>query len=174
MTNVTKNDKTIKVKAPIVEALKKAYENPTYQFHIPGHTKGNGTLPEFRKLIGAKALTVDTTDEFDNLGTLHPATGPIKEAQELAAKAFGAKKTFFLINGSTAGNLAIAMSLTKKGQKIITNRNCHRSVLTGMIISGAEPLWLIPNRFVEWGIWGNVTPESVEQMLKNHGDVGMV
>ncbi len=174
MTNVTKNDKTIKIKAPIVEALKKAYENPTYQFHIPGHTKGNGTLPEFKKLIGAKALTVDTTDEFDNLGTLHPATGPIKEAQELAAKAFGAKKTFFLLNGSTAGNLAIAMSLTQKGQKIITNRNCHRSVLTGMIISGAEPLWLIPNRFVEWGIWGNVTPESVEQMLKMHDDASMV
>lgn len=174
MTSVTKNDKTIKIKAPIVDALKKAYENPSYQFHIPGHTKGNGTFPEFRKLIGAKALTVDTTDEFDNLGTLHPATGPIKEAQELAAKAFGAKKTFFLINGSTAGNLALAMSLTKKGQKIITNRNCHRSVLTGMIISGAEPLWLIPNRFVEWGIWGNVTPESVEQMLKSHDDVGMV
>lgn len=174
MTSVTKNDKIIKVKAPIVEALKKAYENPSYQFHIPGHTKGNGSLPDFKKLIGAKALSIDTTDEFDNLGTLHPATGPIKEAQELAAKAFGAKKTFFLLNGSTAGNLALAMSLTKKGQKIIVNRNCHRSVLTGMIISGAEPLWLIPNRFVEWGIWGNVTPESVEQMLKMHNDVSMV
>ena len=174
MTNVTKNAKATKVQAPIVEALKKAYENPTYQFHIPGHTKGNGSLPEFRKLIGRKALCIDTTDEFDNLGTLHPATGPIKEAQELAAKAFGAKKTFFLLNGSTAGNLALAMGLTKKGQKIITNRNCHRSVLTGMIISGAEPLWLIPNRFEEWGIWGNVSPESVDEMLKTHDDVAMV
>lgn len=174
MTNVTKNAKLTKVQAPIVEALKKAYENPTYQFHIPGHTKGNGSLPEFKKLIGRKALCIDTTDEFDNLGTLHPATGPIKEAQELAAKAFGAKKTFFLLNGSTAGNLALAMGLTKKGQKIITNRNCHRSVLTGMIISGAEPLWLIPNRFEEWGIWGNVSPESVEEMLKTHDDVAMV
>ena len=174
MTNVTKIKKATKVQAPIVEALKKAYENPTYQFHIPGHTKGNGSLPEFKKLIGRKALCVDTTDEFDNLGTLHPATGPIKEAQELAAKAFGAKKTFFLLNGSTAGNLALAMGLTKKGQKIITNRNCHRSVLTGMIISGAEPLWLIPNRFEEWGIWGNVSPESVEEMLKTHDDVAMV
>lgn len=174
MTNVTKNRKATKVQAPIVEALKKAYENPTYQFHIPGHTKGNGSLPEFKKLIGRKALCVDTTDEFDNLGTLHPATGPIKEAQELAAKAFGAKKTFFLLNGSTAGNLALAMGLTKKGQKIITNRNCHRSVLTGMIISGAEPLWLIPNRFEEWGIWGNVSPESVEELLKTHDDVAMV
>ncbi len=174
MTNVTKNVKATKVQAPIVEALKKAYENPSYQFHIPGHTKGNGSLPEFKKLIGRKALCIDTTDEFDNLGTLHPATGPIKEAQELAAKAFGAKKTFFLLNGSTAGNLALAMGLTQKGQKIITNRNCHRSVLTGMIISGAEPLWLIPERFEEWGIWGNVTPESVEEMLKTNDDVSMV
>lgn len=174
MTSVTKNSKITKVKAPIVEALKQAYENPTYQFHIPGHTKGNGTLPEFKKLIGAKALSVDTTDEFDNLGTLHPATGPIKEAQELAAKAFGAKKTFFLLNGSTAGNLAIAMGLTKKGQRILTNRNCHRSILTGMIISGAEPLWLVPKRFDDWGIWGNVTPESVEEALAAHDDISMV
>jgi len=68
-----------------------------------------------KKLIGKKALSIDTTDEFDGLGTLHPATGPIKEAQELAAKAFGAKKTFFLLNGSTAGNLALAMALTKHG-----------------------------------------------------------
>lgn len=180
MTNVTQTRKAakakeaVKIKAPIVEALKKAYENPTYQFHIPGHTKGSGTLPDFRKLVGKKALALDTTDEFDGLGTLHPATGPIKEAQELAAQAFGAKKTFFLLNGSTAGNLALAMGLTKKGQKILTNRNCHRSVLTGMIISGAEPVWLIPERFEDWGIWGNVTPESVEEQLKENNDISMV
>ena len=177
MTDVIKNTrkKTYKkVKAPIVEALKQAYEHPSFQFHIPGHTRGNGTLPEFRKLIGKKALTVDTTDEFDGLGTLHPATGPIKEAQELAAKAFGAEKTFFLLNGSTAGNLALAMGLTKQGQKIITNRNCHRSILTGMIISGADPLWLIPKRFEEWGIWGNIEAEDVEKLLQENQDVSLV
>ena len=174
MTSVTKSDKYTKTHAPIVEALKAAYENPSYQFHIPGHTKGSGVLPEFKQLIGKKALAVDTTDEFDGLGTLHPATGPIKEAQELAAQAFGAKKTFFLLNGSTAGNLALAMGLTKKGQKIITNRNCHRSILTGMIISGAEPVWLVPERFDDWGIWGNVNPERVEEMLNKYDDVSMV
>lgn len=174
MTKTTRSEKSSKTHAPIVEALKHAYDNPSYQFHIPGHTRGNGALPEFKKLIGRKALNIDTTDEFDGLGTLHPATGPIKEAQELAAQAFGAKKTFFLLNGSTAGNLAIAMGLTKKGQKIITNRNCHRSILTGLIISGAEPLWLIPQRFEQWGIWGNVTPESVENMLKENPDASMV
>ena len=174
MKDIIKNDKSVNIKAPIVDALKKAYKNPSYQFHIPGHTKGAGVLPDFKNLVGKRALTVDTTDEFDGLGTLHPATGPIKEAQELAAKAFGAKKTFFLLNGSTAGNLALAMALTKKGQKIILNRNCHRSVLTGLIISGAEPLWLIPKRLEEWAIWGNVTPESVEELLKNNKDAGMV
>lgn len=163
-----------KIKAPIVEALQAALENPTYQFHIPGHTKGQGVYPDFKKLVGKKALSVDTTDEFDNLGTLHPATGPIKEAQELAAKAFGAKKTFFLLNGSTVGNLALAMGLTRKGQKIITNRNCHRSVLTGMIISGAEPLWLIPKRLDDWGIWGSISPEDIENSLKEHDDVALV
>lgn len=169
-----RNIKKTKIKTPIVDALKKTIENPTYQFHIPGHTKGHGIYPKFKKLIGKKALLIDTTDEFDNLGTLNPPTGPIKEAQEFAAKAFGAKKTFFLLNGSTIGNLAIAMGLTKKGQKIITNRNCHRSVLTGLIISGAQPLWLIPKRLEKWGIWGNVIPEDVEKLLKENNDVAMV
>lgn len=173
-TQNLKNNKRTKIKAPIVEALKKTIETPTYQFHIPGHTKGHGIFPEFKKLIGSKALLIDTTDEFDNLGTLNPPTGPIKEAQEFAAKAFGAKKTFFLLNGSTVGNIALAMSLTKKGQKIITNRNCHRSILTGLIITGADPLWLVPRRLDEWGIWGSVLPEDIEKLLEKNKDVAMV
>lgn len=160
--------------APIVEALRQSIEKPTYQFHIPGHTKGQGVYTKFKKLIGKKALLIDTTDEFDNLGTLNPATGPVKMAEELAAQAFGAKKTFFLLNGSTVGNLAIAMGLTKKGQKIIVNRNCHRSAVTGMIISGAQPLWLVPKRLEEWGIWGSVLPEDVEELLKVHNNVAFV
>ena len=169
-----KEKEVIKIKAPIVEALKNAYDNPTYQFHIPGHTKGKAIFKDFRKLIGDKALNVDTTDEFDNLGTLHPATGPIKEAQELAAQAFGAKKTFFLLNGSTAGNLALAMALTKKGQKIIVNRNCHRSILTGLIISGAEPIWVCPNKIDDWSVWGNIDAQKIEELIKNNDDVSMV
>ncbi len=170
----TEQKDAVKVKAPIVEALKKAYENPTYQFHIPGHTKGKGVFKDFKKLIGEKALNIDTTDEFDNLGTLHPATGPIKEAQELAAEAFGAKKTFFLLNGSTAGNLALAMALTKKGQKIIVNRNCHRSILTGLMISGAEPIWICPNRIEDWSVWGNIDAQKIEELIQNNKDVSMV
>lgn len=174
MKNRTEISKNTDIHAPIVEALKTAYKNPTYQFHIPGHTKGLGTLTDFRNLVGKKALQVDTTDEFDNLGTLTPATGPVKEAQELAAQAFGAKRTFFLLNGSTIGNLAIAMGLTKKGQKVIVNRNCHRSVLTGLIISGADPLWVLPEKFPQWGLWGNIKAEDIEKLLDENDDVSMV
>lgn len=162
------------IKAPIVEALKNAYENPTYQFHIPGHTRGKGTLPDFRTLIGKKALLLDTTDEFDNLGTLNPATGAIKEAEDLAAKAYNAERTLFLLNGSTIGNLTLAMGLTKRGQKVITNRNCHRSILTGLIISGADPLWLIPKQLNEWGLWGETDPKDVEKLLEENDNVSLV
>jgi len=174
MKNKAQTSKKTNIHAPIVEALKTAYDHPTYQFHIPGHTKGLGTLSDFRNLVGKKALKVDTTDEFDNLGTLTPATGPIKEAQELAAQAFGAKRTFFLLNGSTIGNLAIAMGLTKKGQKVIVNRNCHRSILTGLIISGADPLWVLPEKFPQWGLWGNVKAQDIEKLLDENDDVSMV
>lgn len=161
-------------KAPLVEAVKNAIKNPTYQFHIPGHTKGCGVFPEYRNLIGKQAFLVDTTDEFDGLGTLNPATGPIKEAEELAAKAFGAKRTFFLLNGSSIGNIAIAMGLTKKGQKIIVNRNCHRSVMTGLIVSGADPLWAIPKKLDDWGLWGNVQPDEIEKLLSENDNVSLV
>ena len=164
----------VKVKAPIVEALKNSVEHPTYQFHIPGHTKGKAIFSDFKKLIGEKALNVDTTDEFDNLGTLHPATGPIGEAQELAAECFGAEKTFFLLNGSTAGNMAIGMSCTKAGQKVIINRNCHRSALTGLMISGAEPIWICPNRIEDWSIWGNIDAQTIEKTIQENENVGLV
>lgn len=168
------NKAETEVKTPILDALQQYINNPTYQFHIPGHTRGQGVYPKFKNLIGQKALFIDTTDEFDNLGTLNPPTGPIRQAEELAAKAFGAKKTFFLLNGSTVGNLALAMGLTKKGQKVIVNRNCHRSIITGLIISGADPLWLVPKRLDEWGLWGSVSPQDVEELLENNKDVSMV
>ena len=178
MTKDIKQNREIKeltrIKAPIVEALKNAYENPSYQFHIPGHTKGKAIFKDFKKLVGEKVLNIDTTDEFDNLGTLHPATGPIKEAQNLAAQAFGAEKTFFLLNGSTAGNLAVGMALTRAGKKVVINRNCHRSALTGLMISGAEPIWICPTKIEDWSIWGSIQASTIEETLKANKDVDLV
>lgn len=160
--------------SPIINALEKYVQNPSVHLHIPGHVRGNALLPGFKKLLDENAAFLDTTDEFDNLGTLHPATGPIAEAMELAAKAFGAKKTFFLLNGSTAGNLALGLTLAKENQKVVVARNCHRSVLTGIILSGADPVWIMPEKSEDWGIFGKITPDSVEKALNENKDTAYV
>ena len=164
----------LRVKAPIVEALIEAYKKKSYHFHIPGHTRGKGVYRLFKNFMGDKFFQCDMTDEFDGIGTLNPPTGPIKDAEELCAKLFGAQKSLFLLNGSTVGNISIAMALSLQGKKIIVNRNCHRSVLTGMIASGAEPLWVIPDKLEDWALWGKINPDDIEKLLNTHDDVEMV
>lgn len=165
---------TRNIKAPIVEALIDAYKRKSYHFHIPGHTRGNGVYEPLRQFMGDKFFQCDMTDEFDGIGTLNPPSGPIKEAEELCGKLFNSQKSLFLLNGSTVGNISIAMALSLQGKKVIINRNCHRSVLTGMIVSGAEPLWVIPEKLDEWSLWGKINPADIEQLLDSHNDVEMV
>jgi arginine decarboxylase len=159
---------------PILDALSESLENPAVALHIPGHGHGDGVLPKFRSLIGNRAVKADTTDDFDGLGQLYPASGPIKEAQELAAKAFGAAHTFFLVNGSTVGNLALALTVTKPGEKVLIARNCHRSVISGITMTGAIPVWVIPERNDEWGIWQSVCPEKLRKKLQQNPDTKVV
>ncbi len=163
-----------KSEAPLVCAMFNYKNNPMAGFHIPGHYRGQGVLSDFRKLVGDDVLKIDTTDEFDNLGTLHPASGAIKEAQEVAAKCWGAKRTFFVTGGSTVANLALAFSMTSPNDELLIGRNCHRSVLTGLIISGAKVNWLIPKKLNDWAIFGNIEPNDVEDKLKNNRNIKLV
>jgi len=161
-------------KTPLLDAMQNYYNNPSVQLHIPGHTKGKAILPKFKDLIGAQAVFFDATDEHDNVGTLHPADGPIAEAQKLAAEAFGAGKSYFLLNGSTIGNMALALTLTRTNDKIIVGRNCHRSITNGLILSGANPVWVYPEKLQEWSIWGAVTPETIENAIIQNPDAKAV
>ena len=79
-------------KTPLIDAMQAYKKEPMIGFHIPGHNRGKGVHPKMIELIGSDALALDCTDEFDNLGTLHPSTGAIDEAQKLAAKTYGAKR----------------------------------------------------------------------------------
>ena len=162
------------VYAPLVRAMENYKNSPCTGFHIPGHNRGEGVLDDFAKLIGIDALNLDTTDEFDNLGTLFPSTGAIDEAQRLASECFGSKRTFFLTGGSTIANLALAFGVTSPNQKIIIGRNCHRSVLSGMIISGANPNWLMPKKLNDWAIYGAISPCDLRNELENNPDTSLV
>lgn len=161
------------IEAPLVNVLKESLSSPAIQFHIPGHTKGQGLLSEFKEILEKGAL-IDNTDEFNNFGTLHPATGPVKKAQELMAQALNAQNSYFLLNGSSIGNFAIALSCLKPNSKAIIGRNCHRSVITGLIMTGATPIWINPQKHEEWSIWGEISPHTIEKELKENPDVSLV
>ena len=120
---------------PLVEALQQFREEAPAYFRIPGHRFERG-LDE--TLNGASLAAYDLS-EAEGLDDLHHAEGVIAEAQKLAAETWKAKKTFFLVNGTTCGNEAMVLSSVKEGEKIIVPRNVHKSVLMGLILSGATP-----------------------------------
>ena len=145
---------------PLLNAMINYKKAPMTAFHIPGHNRGLGVHPKFASLA-ADALCVDTT-------------GAIKEAQELAASVFGAKSTFFVTGGSTIANLALAFGLTGPNDEILVGRNCHRSVLTGLIITGAKVNWIIPKKLNDWAIFGAIEPECIEEKLKHNRNIKLV
>ncbi|WP_407268145.1 aminotransferase class I/II-fold pyridoxal phosphate-dependent enzyme [Radiobacillus sp. PE A8.2] len=149
-----------------------AQKNPT-QFHIPGHKKGIGMDPEFRAFIGDNALSIDLIN-IQPLDDLHHPHGMIKEAQELAAEAFGADYTFFSVQGTSGAIMAMVLSVCGPGDKIIVPRNIHKSVTTALIFSGATPIFIHPEVDEDLGISHGITPEAVEKALTAHPDAKAV
>ncbi|MEI7474837.1 MAG: aminotransferase class V-fold PLP-dependent enzyme [bacterium] len=168
------NNELNSIPTPIIDAFENYLHNASVPLHIPGHARGEGVFPKFRDLVGDKIVCLDTTDEFDGLGTLHPATGPIEKGQELFAQLYGASKSFFLVNGSTVGNLALALTITQENKKVIVSRNCHRSVVSGLTMSGANPIWIMPELLEDWGVYGHISPREVKRLLDENPDVTAV
>ncbi len=148
--------------------LKHAKRNPI-QFHIPGHKKGAGIDPEFRNFIGDNALSIDLIN-IGPLDDLHSPKGMIKEAQDLAAKAFGADHTFFSVQGTSGAIMTMVMAVCGPGEKIIVPRNVHKSVMSAIVFSGAIPVFIHPEIDIELGISHGITTESVEKALEQHPD----
>ncbi|MCH6265734.1 MULTISPECIES: aminotransferase class I/II-fold pyridoxal phosphate-dependent enzyme [Neobacillus] len=148
--------------------LAHANRNPI-QFHIPGHKKGAGMDPEFREFIGENALSIDLIN-IGPLDDLHSPKGMIKQAQELAAEAFGADHTFFSVQGTSGAIMTMVMAVCGPGDKIIVPRNVHKSVMSAIVFSGAIPVFIHPEIDMELGISHGITPESVEKALEQHPD----
>lgn len=148
--------------------LTHASRNPV-QFHIPGHKKGVGMAPEFRKFIGENALSIDLIN-ITPLDDLHNPHGMILEAQKIAAEAFGADHTFFSVQGTSGAIIGMIMSVCGPGDKIIVPRNVHKSILTGIVLSGALPVFMSPELDYRLGIAHGVSLESVRTALDQHPD----
>lgn len=127
--------------APLFEALMQYGKRVTAPFHVPGHKMGKAAPSVLQQVMGQGALRMDLT-EAPGLDDLHAPEGVIAEAQALAAAAFGAAHSFFLVGGTTAGLHGLILAACRPGDVLAVPRNAHRSVLGALILSGAQPAWV--------------------------------
>lgn len=137
-----------------------------YPFHMPGHKRN---ISDF--LNDAYAIDITEIDGFDNL---HDAKGLIKEAEERAAKLYKSEETKFLVNGSTCGILSAISAVTKKGDKIIAARNCHKSVYNAIEINELKPIFIYPEIIGDERISSGITVSQIEKALLENRDAKAV
>ena len=139
-------------------------------FTTPSHGQGDFVVPLSLKLLGHKFFTCDYSEieGFDNLSN---PTGIIRTSQCEAAKIYGAKSTFFLTNGSTSGIVSAMFALLNKCDKVLIARNCHKSVYNGLVLTGAVPLWIMPQYNAEWGIYETISLDLLEEMFSRNKDI---
>ncbi|PKK39322.1 Arginine decarboxylase [Clostridiaceae bacterium JG1575] len=152
---------------PLFDALMEYVDRDTIPFHVPGHKRGHGVDAKFKQFMGENPFQIDVT-VFKLVDSLHHPTGPIKEAQALAADAYGADASFFSIHGTSGAIQAMIMSVVNAGETIIVPRNVHKSVTAGIILSGATPVYMQPELDKNLGIANGVLPETVEATLKEN------
>ncbi|SCX79029.1 aminotransferase class I/II-fold pyridoxal phosphate-dependent enzyme [Alkaliphilus peptidifermentans] len=153
---------------PLFTALKNYHERKVIPFDVPGHKHGKG-LKEFTDFVGSTVMEIDV-NAMKCLDNICNPIGVIKEAEELAAYAFGADHGFFLVNGTTSGVQAMIMSACQPGDKIILPRNAHKSAIAGIILSGAIPIYIQPEVNESLGIAMGVSVESIESTIGRHPD----
>lgn len=153
---------------PILEALNQMKKDRLVPFDVPGHKRGKGS-PELTAFLGQACLSVDVNSMklLDNL--CHPVS-VIREAEKLAADAFGAAEAFFMVNGTTSAVQSMVLSVCKRGDKIILPRNVHRSVINALIICGAIPVYVNPEINHRLGISLGMSVPAVKEAIEKNPD----
>lgn len=153
-------------KAPLYKALRRYRDKRIVPFDVPGHKQGRGN-PEMTEFFGKAAMMLDvnSSKNLDNL--IHPV-GVIRDAQELAADAFGADSAFFMVNGTSSAVQAMVMTCVGEGEEIIMPRNVHRSAINALILTGAVPVYVDPGQNDDLGIPLGMALADVEKAVKAH------
>ena len=159
-------------KAPVLEAMTQHLQNRVVPFDVPGHKGGRGNS-ELTDFLGKSCLKADVNSmkPLDNL--CHPVS-VIKEAQDLAAEAFGAKTAFFIVNGTTGSVQTMIMTACKSGDKINMPRNVHRSAINALVVNGAIPVYVNPGTNKELGIPLGMSVENVKKAIAENPDAKAV
>jgi arginine decarboxylase len=158
---------------PLLTALQECSIQPDAPFYTPGHKRGQGIHPPLSALLGTAAFRADLP-ELPELDNLFAPEGVIRDAQDLAAKVFGADRTWFLVNGSTCGIEAAVLATCNPGDKIILPRNSHQSAIAALILSGAVPIFVQPEYDPDWEIAHSIPSSDVAAALERHPDTKAV
>lgn len=157
---------------PIWEALQQHIQKKPTALHVPGHKMGRGMESSFASWLGP-ALSMDLT-ELSGLDDLHNPQAAIAEAQALAARAFGAEETYFLVQGSTVGNHAMILSVCGPGDTLLMPRNSHKSVYHAIELGGIHPIYVWPRWDSQAQVYADVEPDSIRQALQQNPRVRAV
>lgn len=152
-------------RAPLFETILNHAKNRVVSFHTPGHKNGRGVDRRLRSFTGRNLYYMDVT-VFPEVDSLHDPVGPIKKAQQLMAMAYGVEHSFFLVNGSSVGNMSMLMSACRPGDSVIISRNAHKSTMAGVILSGVWPIWIQPKVDQNLDILFDSSPEQIEEALR--------
>ncbi len=158
---------------PLLDVLLSRANRKVISFHTPGHKNGAGILQKLRNFTKRNVYYLDVT-VFPEVDSLHDPISCIKLSQELAAKAYGSEYAFFLVNGSTVGNIVMLMSACDPGDSIILSRTCHKSVLSGIIIAGLWPIWAQPKVDQERDVIYDISSEEVKKYIENYPETKAV
>jgi arginine decarboxylase len=149
---------------PYVDALLAYSKLNPGRFQVPGHKGGVGADPAMRELVGEVGLRNDVPSITEGVD-IGPEPTAFQQAQLLAAAAWGASRTWFLINGASQGNHATCLALAHGGNQVVVQRNVHSSVIDGLVLSGMRPAFVSPELDPELGIAHGLTPDSLAAAL---------
>lgn len=148
--------------SPFFDSLAEYVRAQVLSFHMPGHQQGRGAPAEFLELIGPNALAADIT-QVQGMDDIHRPTSGCRKAQELAAQAYGSEHCYFLVNGSTCGNHAMLMAALNPGDRVLVPRNAHSSVMGGLLLSEADPVFYQPPFDPEMGVFHTASTEHLPE-----------
>lgn len=154
----------------IINAIKKIIKSKRIMFTTPTHL-GSGIIPNgLKTLIGYKAFCADVS-EIEGLDNLKNPQNCIKKSQEYATKIYDTKKTFYLTNGSSAGILASMLTCLNANDKVLIARNVHESVFNGLVLTGAIPIWFLPEYDKEFDIAKGITLNKIKEEYSFNPDI---
>jgi arginine decarboxylase len=164
-----------KARTPFYDQLKNYVLMAKDAWHTPGHSSGDSLrgspwVNEFHEFMGEHIFDADLSVSVPALDSLMEPKTVIAEAQAIAANAFGAQRTFFATNGTSTANKVLLQTLHAPGEKVLLDRNCHKSMHHGVVLSGARPIYLDCSINRKYGLYGPVARETILRAIEDHPD----